>query len=157
MTYPGDTTFPGSNLPPGSASLVTTKANGDPLAGTITPPSNYPNPVVNGIGMHSPDFAYGIGNASLDKTAPAAVTVSSPSKTTTTVALTWTAGVDKQSGIASYDVYQGATKVTSILDGSLSYTVTGLTTATPYTFTVKVVDGAGNVSVASNSLAVTTN
>jgi chitodextrinase len=106
--------------------------------------------------MHSPDWAYGVGNATLDKTVPAAVTLSSPSHAATTVNLAWTAARDTQSGIASYDVYKAGVKVASLADGVLSYQATGLTTATAYAFTVKVVDGAGNTSASSNTVSVTT-
>lgn len=132
---------------------MTTKANGDPLEGTISVPI-YPAP--DSVAQHSVEYAYGVGNPVMDKSAPAAVTLSSSAHTTTTVALAWTAAVDTQSGIARYDVYVGGTLNHSITDGSLAYTVTGLTTATAYAFTVKVVDGAGNVSAASNTVNVTT-
>jgi hypothetical protein len=133
-----------------------TKSNGDWIPGSITPPSNYPNPVGNSVAMHSMDWAYGVGNVLMDQTAPAAVTLSAGTVTGTTVPLTWTAVTDSGSGIASYDVYQGATKVTSVTNGATSYTVTGLTLSTQYTFTVKAVDGAGNTSAASNAVTVTT-
>lgn len=135
--------------------MASTKANGDRLEGTLAVPVNYPDPVPQNVNMHPMGWAYGTGNKSMDKTAPAAVTLSSSAKTATTVTLKWTADTDSGSGIASYDVYNGATKVTSITNGALTYQVTGLTTATAYNFTVKAVDGAGNSST-SNSLAVTT-
>ncbi|HET6914985.1 MAG TPA: fibronectin type III domain-containing protein [Acidimicrobiales bacterium] len=135
---------------------MATKSNGDWIPGTITPPSNYPNPVGNNVNMHSMDWAYGVGNVLMDKTAPAAPVLSNGTATGTTVPLSWTAVTDSGSGVTTYEIFNGATLVYTVTDGSLSYTVTGLALSTAYTFTVKAVDGAGNVSVASNAVAVTT-
>lgn len=135
---------------------MATKSNGDWIPGAITPPSNYPNPVASNVNMHPMDWAYGVGNAVMDKTAPAAVTLSNGTATGTTVPLSWTAAVDSGSGVTTYEVFNGATLVDTVTDGSTSYTVTGLTVSTSYTFTVKAVDGAGNVSAASNAVTVTT-
>ena len=88
-----------------------------------------------------------------DTQAPTAPTLATTGKTTTTVALSWSGATDNV-GITGYDVYNSATLVTSV--AATTYTVTGLTANTAYTFTVKAKDAAGNVSVASNSLAVTT-
>lgn len=134
--------------------MASFKANGDPLEGTLTPPGTYP--AANSVAMFSSELAYGVGNKLMDRTAPAAVTLTSPSHAATTVDLAWNAVTDSGSGITSYDVYKAGVKLTSITDGSLTYHVTGLVTATAYTFTVKVVDGAGNVSAASNTVSVTT-
>ncbi len=81
--------------------------------------------------------------------------LASPSHTDTTVNLSWTASTDNV-GVAGYDVYNGAAKVNSSLIAGTSYTVTGLTAGTTYSFTVKAKDAAGNESASSNSLAVTT-
>ncbi|WP_433256745.1 chitinase C-terminal domain-containing protein [Streptosporangium sp. CA-135522] len=62
---------------------------------------------------------------------------------TTSVALTWAASTDDK-GIAGYDVYQGAAKVTSVT--ATSATVNGLTPDTDYTFTIKARDTAGQES-----------
>jgi hypothetical protein len=131
-----------------------TKSNGEWIPGAIAVPVYAP--FQDTVAQHSPDYAYGVGNASMDKTAPAAVTASHGTATSTTVPLSWTAATDSGSGIASYDVYKGGVLNHSVTDGSLAYTVTGLTTATAYTFTVKVVDGAGNTSAASNTVSATT-
>jgi hypothetical protein len=131
-----------------------TKPNGDFIPGAIAVPV-YP-PFQDTVAQHSMDYAYGVGNPSMDTTAPAAVTATKGAVTDTTVAVSWTAAVDSGSGVASYDVYSGVTKVASITNGALSTTVTGLAANTAYSITVKVVDGAGNTSVASNALTGTT-
>lgn len=102
-------------------------------------------------------YAVGVGAAyvgSTDTVAPTAPSALAASGTTaTTTNLTWTAATDNVA-VTGYDIYQGAT-----LKGSsttTSYTVTGLTALTAYTFTVKAKDAAGNISVASNAVNVTT-
>ena len=49
--------------------------------------------------------------------------------------------------VTGYDVYRGTTLVGT--STTTSYTVTGLTAATAYSFTVRAKDAAGNVSAAS--------
>ncbi|BFH63594.1 glycosyl hydrolase family 18 protein [Paenibacillus azoreducens] len=83
-------------------------------------------------------------------TAPTNLAVSA--QTANSVTLTWTASTDNI-GVTGYDVYQGNTLVGS--STSTTYTVTGLTPATAYSFTVKAKDAAGNVSAASNAVTVT--
>jgi chitodextrinase len=57
-------------------------------------------------------------------------------------------------GVTGYDVYRGSTFAGSAT--STSYTATGLSAATAYTFTVRAKDAAGNQSAASSGLTVTT-
>ncbi|GII84012.1 hypothetical protein Ssi03_20020 [Sphaerisporangium siamense] len=77
--------------------------------------------------------------------------VATPS--TNSVALTWAAATDDK-GVASYDVYQGSTKVAQVVTPSA--TVTGLTPDTEYTFTVKARDTAGQEGPASPATTVRT-
>jgi chitodextrinase len=91
-----------------------------------------------------------------DTIAPDAPTnLSSPSKTDTTVALSWTASTDNV-GVTGYDVFNGGVKANTANISGTSYTVTNLSPNTAYTFTVKAKDAAGNVSAASSGLQVTT-
>jgi chitodextrinase len=91
-----------------------------------------------------------------DTQTPSAPTnLNSPSKTETTVALTWTASTDNV-GVTGYDMFKDGTKVNASDITGTSYTVTSLYPSTTYTFTVKAKDAAGNVSAASNALSVTT-
>ena len=95
------------------------------------------------------------GGSSSDTTAPSIPTnLTSTSKTTTTVALTWNAATDNI-GVTGYEVYRGTTLVTTTT--GTTYTVTGLTAATTYSFSVRSKDAAGNKSASSNTLSVTTN
>ncbi|RKH14460.1 alpha-amylase [Corallococcus sp. CA047B] len=94
------------------------------------------------------------GAPSTDTTAPSVPTgLTSPSKTATTVSLTWTASTDS-SGIAGYDVYRNGTLVGS--PASTAYTDTGLTLGTAYSYTVRARDNAGNASAQGSALSVTT-
>ena len=73
--------------------------------------------------------------------------------TGTTVDLSWTVSTDNV-GVVGYDVYKdGVFLETSV---NLSYQATGLTSATEYKFIVKAKDLAGNISNASNEVAVAT-
>lgn len=103
-------------------------------------------------------YAIGVGAAYTGGTtdtappsAPASLTASGTTGTTTN--LTWTASTDNIA-VTGYDIYQG-----TVLKGSsttTSYTVTGLTALTAYSFSVKAKDAAGNISAASNTVNVTT-
>jgi chitodextrinase len=73
--------------------------------------------------------------------------------TPSTVALSWTAATDNY-GVASYQVLRNGTVVGTTT--TLTYTDTGLSPSTAYTYTVKALDAAGNVSPASGSTPVTT-
>lgn len=89
-------------------------------------------------------------------TAPTAPTGLSATKTTTTATLTWTAGTD-DIGVAGYNVYRDGVKVNTGLITATTFTDTGLTPNTAYTYTVRTVDTAGQESAASSALVVTTN
>jgi chitodextrinase len=93
--------------------------------------------------IHDRDFA--------SPTVPGNLT--SPSKSETTVDLSWSASSDNV-GVIQYEVYNGVNLVGTVT--STTYTVVGLTAATAYTFSIKAKDAAGNVSGVSNPLQVTT-
>jgi bacillolysin len=89
-----------------------------------------------------------------DTQAPTAPVLSSPSKTTNSISLSWTASTDNV-GVAGYDVYVNNVKNnTSNLTGT-TYVVTGLASNTAYSLFVRARDAAGNTAQ-SNSLSVTT-
>ncbi len=75
--------------------------------------------------------------------------------TQTGFTLKWTASTDNIA-VAGYDVYKDGVKINTSLIATTSYNVTGLSTATTYSMTVKAKDAAGNESAASIALAVTT-
>ena len=89
-----------------------------------------------------------------DTTAPTAATLSASGTTLTTTNLSWTGATDNV-GVTGYDVYKDSVLLGSTTTAT-SYAVTGLTASTTYAFTVKAKDAAGNVSIASNIVTVTT-
>lgn len=102
-------------------------------------------------------YAVGVGAAytgPADTIAPTAPTGLAASGTTSSsTVLSWTASTDNVA-VTGYNVYNGTTLVTTVT--GLTYTVSGLTASTAYTFTVKAKDAAGNLSAASNTASVTT-
>lgn len=102
-------------------------------------------------------YAVGVGAAysgPTDNIAPTAPTNLAASGTTTTSTnLSWTASTDNVA-VTGYNVYNSTTLLTTVT--GLTYTVAGLSASTPYTFTVKAKDAAGNVSTSSNTVNVTT-
>ena len=88
-----------------------------------------------------------------DTTAPSTPTLSATGTTQTSTNLSWTASTDNI-GVTGYDVYRGTTLLTTVT--GTTYTATGLTAATAYTFSVRAKDAAGNISASSNSVNVTT-
>ncbi|MFS0983756.1 fibronectin type III domain-containing protein [Enterococcus durans] len=71
------------------------------------------------------------------------------------VTLLWEASSD-ESGIRSYQVYRNSILVGSLPGDTLSYTDTNLSEKTKYYYTITACDHAGNVSVASKVLLITT-
>ncbi|WP_274536107.1 cellulase family glycosylhydrolase [Streptomyces sp. CB03234] len=86
-------------------------------------------------------------------TAPAGLT--STAKTSTSVSLSWTAATDNVR-VTGYDVYRGTVKVNAAPVTGTTYTDTGLTPSTAYSYSVRARDAAGNVSAPSAVLSVTT-
>ncbi|HET8884797.1 MAG TPA: M4 family metallopeptidase, partial [Salinimicrobium sp.] len=95
----------------------------------------------------------GGGNTS-DTQAPSAPTnLSASNVTETTVDLSWNAASDNV-GVTGYDVYQGSNLLGTTTGTSAQ--VTGLTSGTNYSFSVKAKDAANNISSSSNTVSVTT-
>jgi endonuclease I len=101
-----------------------------------------------------PEYVQRVWNPTADTQAPTAPTnlvATGTSQTTTN--LSWTASTDNV-GTTGYNVYQGTNLKTTVTSTSAS--ITGLTAATAYTFSIKAKDAAGNVSASSNTITVTT-
>ncbi len=102
--------------------------------------------------IKAPGFGGGGGGG--DSTPPTAPTgVAATVSTSTSVALSWTASTDNV-GVTGYDVYRGG-----VLAGTTTgttFTDTGLSPSTAYTYTVKAFDAAGNLSPASAPATATT-
>jgi hypothetical protein len=88
-----------------------------------------------------------------DVTAPSAPKLSSTGSSSTTVKLAWTSSSDDVA-VDGYNIFNNGGFV-GFATGR-SFTVTGLNSATSYTFTVYAADAAGNLSESSNAVRVTT-
>ncbi|MBP93420.1 MAG: peptidase S8 [Flavobacteriaceae bacterium] len=100
------------------------------------------------------DYTVVIQSQGPDIIAPSAPANLSASNTTqTTTDLNWSAATDNIA-VTAYDVYQGASIIATVT--GTSYAVVGLSASTSYAFSVRAKDAAGNVSVASNTVNVTT-
>lgn len=94
------------------------------------------------------------GEFNPDTQAPTSPTNLAASNVTSTgFNLSWTASTDAV-GVTGYDVFQNGVFKTSVTGTSAS--ITGLSAGTQYAITVKAKDAAGNASVASSVLNVTT-
>lgn len=103
--------------------------------------------------VNNANITVNAGSGSGDVIAPTAPTLAASGTTSTSTNLSWSGATDAV-GVTGYDVYQGASLIGST--ASTTYTATSLTPSTTYSFSVKAKDAAGNVSVASNSVSVTT-
>jgi hypothetical protein len=99
--------------------------------------------VVNGGGTNPTDTQA--------PTAPSSLKASAT--TSTSVTLSWAASTDNV-GVTGYSIYQGSTLVGS--STATTFTVSGLSASTAYSFSVKARDAAGNTSAASSPVSVTT-
>ena len=132
-TYPTDA-IPGYDVPAGqwfAAEFQQLVTNAYPSLGTTT------------------------GGGGGDTTAPSVpggLTVTGA--TSSSVSLSWAASTDNV-GVTGYDVYRNGTLAGTVTSGT-SYTDTGLTASTAYSYTVKAFDAAGNLSAASTAVTGST-
>jgi len=94
------------------------------------------------------------GPSSVDTQAPTAPILTSTVQTDATADLSWTAASD-DTAVTGYNVYKDGV-LEATLGNVLTYQATGLTASTSYNFTVTATDAAGNESIASNLITVTT-
>jgi len=86
---------------------------------------------------------------------PAGSTLTASNLGQTGLTLTWVAAADNI-GITGYRVYQGSTLLATLAGNVLTYSVTGLTPGTQYTFKVEAGDAANNWSTNGPSVTITT-
>ncbi|MDH6253722.1 hypothetical protein M2347_003449 [Chryseobacterium sp. H1D6B] len=103
--------------------------------------------------VNNANITVNAGSGGTDTIAPTAPTLAASGTTSSSTNLSWNGATDNV-GVTGYDVYQGSSLIGST--ASAAYTVTSLSPSTTYTFTVKAKDAAGNTSVSSNSVNVTT-
>jgi hypothetical protein len=107
--------------------------------------------VVDNSGKTSTSYAWVTATDTTPPSAPGTPTVAG--NTGTTVTLSWPAATDNV-GVATYEIYRGATLAG--VSNTTTFTDTGRALNTSYTYTVKAKDASGNTSAASGSVAVTT-
>ncbi|WP_294298656.1 reprolysin-like metallopeptidase [uncultured Chryseobacterium sp.] len=103
--------------------------------------------------INNANITVNAGSSTGDLEAPTAPTLSASGTTSTTTNLGWSGATDNV-GVTGYDIYQGSSMIGST--SSTSYTVTGLSPSTTYSFSVRAKDAAGNTSTSSNTVSVTT-
>ncbi len=86
-------------------------------------------------------------------TAPASLTATATGATT--ASLSWTASTDNV-GVTGYTISRGGTAIGSVSGSTTTFSDTGLTPGTAYTYQVTASDAAGNVSPPSNPATATT-
>lgn len=105
-------------------------------------------------GNYSDSFTIRAADTS-DTTPPSVPTGLTATATSgTQVNLTWTASTDT-SGIGGYQIYRNGTQLTANVP-SASFTDNTTTPNTSYSYTVRAVDTAGNISADSNTATITT-
>ncbi len=95
----------------------------------------------------------------VDTTAPSAPTnPSAVAISSSQINLSWTASIDPDNSPSqlSYGVYRNGAWVATTTAGTISFSDTGLTASTTYTYAVVAQDPAGNVSAQSSSTSATT-
>ena len=88
-----------------------------------------------------------------DQPPTAATGLAATAASSSSIGLTWTAATDDV-GITGYQVLRGSSVVATVT--TRSYTDTGLSAFTSYTYSVRAIDTAGQVGPASNSATATT-
>jgi chitodextrinase len=91
---------------------------------------------------------------STDTVAPTAPTLAASGTTQTTTNLSWSGATDNV-GVTGYDVVRNGVVIGSTTTAT-TFAVSGLTASTAYTFNVRAKDAAGNSSINSNTVNVTT-
>jgi fibronectin type 3 domain-containing protein len=84
--------------------------------------------------------------------APSSLTASAG--TSGEIDLSWLASTDNV-GVTGYNIYRGGSQLGTVAASSLTYQDTTVIPGTTYTYTVKAVDAAGNLSLDSNTATAT--
>ncbi|WP_188404805.1 endonuclease [Psychroflexus salis] len=109
------------------------------------------NPLID-----NPAYVQQIWDPQPDTTAPTApANLSASNITNNSVQLSWDASTDNEV-LDRYEVLQDGQSIANLSESTLTYTVTGLTSETIYSFQIIAVDATGNISQPSNSIEVET-
>ena len=93
-------------------------------------------------------------NPGSDTQSPTAPSLANSGKTDTTIDLSWSGATDNV-GVTGYKVFKD-NALEATLGNVTNYQVTGLSASTTYQFKLRALDAAGNESVDSNSISITT-
>jgi chitodextrinase len=96
-------------------------------------------------------YEYALSADTQAPTAPTSLTATAISNSQ--IDLSWTASTDNV-GVVGYDVYRGGVKIGTT--ASTTYSSTGLTAATTYSYSITAFDAAGNTSAPSTSATART-
>lgn len=110
-----------------------------------------------GSGSGEPWTSEGVCTSSSNQctTVPGALTLSASGTTSTGTTLSWTAPAESTNcTLTGYEVYQGGAAIAVVAAGTTSYTVSGLTAGTAYSFDIAATNSNGITD--SNTLSVTT-
>ncbi len=144
-----DVDLSGANLVTGDGSLS--------LA--ITDPSNTATRFSSREGTNAPQLVVVTNNApppTPDTQAPSAPgTLTATAAGSAAIGLSWGAATDNV-GVVAYDISRDGSPLTSVDGATTSYTDSGLSPSTTYSYTVVARDAAGNVGPASNTASATT-
>jgi chitodextrinase len=132
------TSFTVTGLAPSSTHTYTARAFD--AAGNVSAASNAVTVTTNPTGVDT-----------MPPTAPTNLAVTAT--TSTTVSLSWTASTDNV-GVTGYRVFRGSTLAGT--SATTTFTASGLTPNTSYTFTVRAFDAANNESQPGNAVMATT-
>jgi chitodextrinase len=94
-----------------------------------------------------------VNNASDTQAPTIPANLSATAVSSSQINLTWTASTDNV-GVTGYRIYRGGTQINT--SATNSYSDTGLSPSTNYSYTVAAYDAAGNVSAQSTSASATT-
>ncbi|MFA5860034.1 MAG: fibronectin type III domain-containing protein, partial [Elusimicrobiota bacterium] len=148
-----------------SASDLSLQANSTAINAGLNTVSSYVVNDYNGIGRPQGAgydlgaFEYGSGGGTTppppgDTTAPSVpANLSATAVSTSQINLSWSASSDAV-GVSGYRVYRNGTQINTT--ANTSYSDTGLSASTSYTYSVAAYDAAGNVSSQSSSVSGTT-
>lgn len=103
--------------------------------------------------VNNANITVNAGSGGTDTVAPTAPTLAASGTTATSTNLSWSGATDNVA-VTGYDVYMNGSVIGNT--ASTTYTVTGLSPATTYSFSIKAKDAAGNTSPFSNTVSVTT-
>lgn len=143
---------------------ITTASGSQPVTG-LTPGTTYwfrvaaNNGVTNAIGVQGPWTGAVSAVAPGVPGAPTSLTATASTSAVDTIGLSWTAPANTGGGITGYNIYSSGTKIGSTTGTGLTYTASGLTDNTSYTFTVRArnayADSTSTASVDSNTATAT--